>query len=134
MASTFTLYVPGAVFRDYPRVSRLVTYMIEQWCEEGAITALADDEVRIVGVVKPGQKPKVFRVIRLLNELGYNKPTFVNVRSPQEYVERLASHAESVATLIAPEVAPLLSDDDGTLPLNEGEQPRLDESGSDHQL
>jgi hypothetical protein len=129
MASKFSVHVPGAVFRDYPEVSRVVTYMIEEWCDEGAITAIAHDDVHIMGMVRSGNKPKVFKVIRLLNELGYNKPTFVNVRSPQEYAERLAGHAKSVAVRIAPEVAPLLSGDAGTHPQNGEEQPRLD--GSD---
>ena len=129
MASKFSVYVPGAVFRDYPEVSRVVTYMIEQWCDEGAIIAMADDDTHIVGMVKSGNKPKVFKVIRLLNELGYNKPTFVNVRSPQEYAERLAGHAKSVAVRIAPEVAPLLSDAADTRPQNGEEPPRPGESG-----
>lgn len=129
MASKFSVYVPNAVFRDYPEVSRVVTYMIEEWCEAGSLSTTPGDELLVLGWVKPGMKPKVFKVIRFLNELGYNKPTFVNVRSPQEYVERLAEHAKSVAVRIAPEVAPLLSDAADTRPQNGEEPPRPGGSG-----
>lgn len=130
MASTFSVVVPAGVFRDYPEVSRVVAYMLENYCEEGVVSALDADDVRITGTVFPGQKPRVFQFIRFLNELGYNKPTFVNVRSQQEYEERLSGHAVSVAVRIVPEVSHLLSRTDGTQsPLGEA-PPTPDESDS----
>lgn len=136
MAARFRFYVPDGAFRDYPRLALIVTYMIEEYCEWGEMGVFQSDpdSVRIEGEIKPTRRKDLFRFIQFFNELGYNVPTFVNVSSPQEYEERRSSHAMSVAVRLVPEVAHLLSGEQGTVPHIEPEPERPDEPGSDHPL